>query len=66
MKHIFVAAALSALLVSEPALAGSVSEPAMDADVVTQAAMDDASIKTDLLLVTLAYIVFIMLAGGAF
>lgn len=66
MKHVIVALTIAAFLATEPALAGTVADPAMEPEIVAQAAVDDATVKTDLLLVTLGYIVFLMMAGGAF
>ncbi len=66
MKKILVATAFASLLALEPALAGTLSEPVVDQQMVADAAIDDSTAKIDGLMLALFYIVFLAAAGGAF
>ncbi|WP_135504718.1 hypothetical protein [Roseovarius aestuariivivens] len=65
MKKLIPVIALAALVAAEPALAASLGEPAMSSDVVAADAANYTLDKTDGLILTVAYIVLFMLAGGA-
>ena len=66
LKKLFVSAAMAALMVSEPAIAGSVTDPVVEADVVAQAAVEDSMGDIDALMVALGYIFFLLIVAGAF
>lgn len=66
MRNIVVAGALACALLVEPALAGTLTDPVIDQDVVAQAATEDSTAKVDALMLALFYILFLAAAGGAF
>ena len=66
MKKVLVATAFASLLFVEPGLAGGLSEPVLDQQVVADAAVEDSTAKIDALVLTLFYVFFLAAAGGAF
>lgn len=49
-----------------PATLGAAADPAMNPDVIAEAANDSVTPKIDGLMIALAYVLFIMTVGGAF
>lgn len=66
MKNVIIAAVIASAFVFEPALAGNLSDPALDQETIANAAVEDSSVKIDALMLALLYIVFLAAAGGAF
>lgn len=66
VKNMLVATAIASLLFIEPAIAGTLSEPVLDQQVVSDAAVSDSTAKIDGLILTLFYVFFLAAAGGAF
>ena len=66
MKNVLIAGAIACTLLVEPALAGSLTDPVVDQEVVAQAATEDSTAKVDALMLALFYILFLAAAGGAF
>lgn len=66
MKNLIIASCVAAFCLSFPALAGTVADPVVDPEVVAQAAVDDSMGDIDALLVAIGYILFLLVAGGAF
>ncbi len=65
MKHLLVAAGLVVILAAEPSLAGSLSDPVVEADVIAE----DTSASSEQLEGTLAgltVLLIILAAAGAF
>jgi len=66
VKNLFVAVAVAVIFVSQPALANTLADPVVDADVVAQAAMDDSMGDIDALMIALGYVLLLLVVGGAF
>ncbi|WP_428515939.1 hypothetical protein [Roseovarius sp.] len=66
MKKVIVAAAVASLLFVEPGLAGNLSDPVLDQQVIADAAVEDSTAKVDALMLTLFYVFLFAVAGGAF
>ena len=66
MIKLIVAAAFASLVLIEPAIAGNLSDPVLDQQIVMDAAVEDSTAKVDILMITLLYVFFIAAAGGAF
>ncbi len=66
VKYIFPALALVILVGADPAVAGSLTDPIVAPEVVSADAIASSPEKLDGLVVAVAYVVWIMLLGGAF
>jgi hypothetical protein len=66
VKKIIAAAAFASLVLIEPAVAGNLSDPVLDQQIVMDAAVEDSTAKIDILMITLIYVFTMAIAGGAF
>lgn len=66
MKHALAVLAAIAAFSIMPAEAGSLADSAVSADVVTQDAMASSDGRTDALVGAVAYVLLLMVMGGAF
>ncbi|WP_144435529.1 hypothetical protein [Roseovarius atlanticus] len=66
MTKFIAAVAFASLIVIEPAIAGTLSEPVLDQQIVMDAAVEDSTAKVDILMITLISVFMIAIAGGAF
>lgn len=66
MKKLSAAMALALLISAAPATADSTDTATMSEELVTKNTMEAPSSEPDTILTTLALMVFLMMAGGAF